>query len=128
MRRPLNFIHVASADFITRSAYQMDKTPVLPIFAATLGASGPFLGFIVSVSTLTGFVLKPLIGILSDRFGRRVWLIIGTLFFVGTHIDLFIPQKDFLACASSMDWPRPSRVLLHLLLWPRGNRKVLEKN
>ena len=84
MRRPLNFIHVASADFITRSAYQMGKTPVLPIFAATLGASGPFLGFIVSVSTLTGFVLKPLIGILSDRFGRRVWLIIGTLFFVGT--------------------------------------------
>ena len=84
MRRPLNFIHVASADFITRSAYQMGKTPVLPIFAAALGASGPFLGFIVSVSTLTGFVLKPLIGILSDHFGRRVCLIVGTLFFVGT--------------------------------------------
>ena len=39
------------------------------------------LGLIVSVSTLTGMVLKPFFGILSDRWGRRVWLLIGTGFF-----------------------------------------------
>ena len=69
------------ADFLARSAYQMGKTPLLPIFAATLGASGAFLGIIVSVSTITGLFLKPLFGILSDRGGRRTWLLIGTGFF-----------------------------------------------
>ena len=69
------------ADFIARSAYQMGKTPLLPIFAAALGASGAFLGLIVTVSTVTGLFLKPLFGILSDRWGRRVWLLIGACFF-----------------------------------------------
>ena len=69
------------ADFVARSAYQMGKTPLLPIFAAALGASGAFLGLIVTVSTVTGLFLKPLFGILSDRWGRRVWLLIGACFF-----------------------------------------------
>jgi MFS family permease len=83
IKRPLNFISITGADFIARSAYQMGKTPLLPIFAMTLGATDAFLGFIVSVSTLTGMVLKPAIGILSDRWGRRWWLIVGTAFFAG---------------------------------------------
>ena len=83
MKQPLNFIGITGADFIVRSAYQMGKTPLLPIFAMTLGATDAFLGFIVSVSTLTGMVLKPAIGILSDRWGRRWWLIVGTVFFAG---------------------------------------------
>ena len=69
------------ADFLARSAYQMGKTPLLPIFAAALGASGAFLGLIVTVSTVTGLFLKPLFGILSDRWGRRIWLLIGAGFF-----------------------------------------------
>ncbi|MEZ4715920.1 MAG: MFS transporter [Caldilineaceae bacterium] len=66
---------------MARAAYQMGKTPLLPIFAAGLGASDVLLGLIVSVSTVTGMVLKPFIGMLSDRAGRRNWLIIGTCFF-----------------------------------------------
>ena len=69
------------ADFLARSAYQMGKTPLLPIFATALGASGAYLGLIVSVSTVSGLMLKPLIGSLSDRWGRRVWLLIGACFF-----------------------------------------------
>lgn len=82
MRFSRDFLSITFADLVVRSAYQMGKTPLLPIFAATLGATGAFLGVIVSVSTLTGLVLKPLIGILSDRWGRRLWLLIGTVFFV----------------------------------------------
>ena len=57
------------------------RPPLLPIFAASLGAGDVLLAFIVSVSTLTGMVLKPFIGVLSDRWGRRIWLIVGTVFF-----------------------------------------------
>ena len=81
MKRSKPFLNLMLADFIARSAYQMGKTPLLPIFAAALGASGPFLGLIVTVSTVTGLFLKPLFGILSDRWGRRIWLLIGAAFF-----------------------------------------------
>ena len=81
-RRP--FLNLMLADFIARSAYQLGKTPLLPIFAAALGASGAYLGVIVSVSTITGLFLKPLFGILSDRWGRRLWLFIGAGFFTVT--------------------------------------------
>ncbi|MEM7537460.1 MAG: MFS transporter [Chloroflexota bacterium] len=83
MKFTRNFIAITLADFIVRAAYQMGKTPLLPIFAATLGATDVLLGFIVSVSTLTGMVLKPLIGFLSDRWGQRLWLLIGTTLFAG---------------------------------------------
>ncbi|MEE8363751.1 MAG: hypothetical protein V3S18_06755 [Dehalococcoidia bacterium] len=48
------FLYITAADLTVRSAYQMGKTPLLPIFAAGLGASDVLLGFIGSVSTLTG--------------------------------------------------------------------------
>ncbi len=83
MKRPSNFFNITLADFIVRSGYQMGKTPLLPLFAAALGATGALLGLIVSVSTLTGMLLKPLIGVLSDRWGRRWWLLAGTAFFMG---------------------------------------------
>ena len=83
MIKSRGFLYLAAADFIVRSAYQMGKTPLLPLFAAALGAGDALLGFIVSVSTLTGMVLKPFVGLLSDRWGRRVWLIAGTALFTG---------------------------------------------
>jgi len=76
-------LKITLADFIVRSAYQMGKTPLLPLFAASLGASDALLGLIVAVSTLTGLVTKPLFGLLSDRMGRRLWLLIGTVLFAG---------------------------------------------
>ncbi len=65
------------ADFTVRTAYQMGKTPLLPIYAAALGASDLIIGYVVSISTMTGLLLKPLFGLLSDRLGRKLWLLIG---------------------------------------------------
>lgn len=79
----LPLLLVTLIDFIVRSAYMTGKTPVLPLFAATLGAGEVLLGLISSISAFTGMALKPLIGALSDRQGRRYWLIAGALFFVG---------------------------------------------
>ena len=83
MVRSRGFLSVTAADFLVRAAYQMGKTPLLPLFAASLGAGDVLLGFIISVSTLTGMVLKPFVGILSDRTGRRAWLLVGTAVFTG---------------------------------------------
>lgn len=83
MRQPAGFWAVFVTDLIVRAAYQMAKSPVLPIFAASLGANKLMIGTIVGVSTLTGTALKPLIGALSDRWGRRVFFFAALLLFAG---------------------------------------------
>ena len=78
-----NLARLFLADFIVRGFYQIGKTPLLPLFAASIGAGELIIGFIVSVSTMTGMLLKPVFGILSDRWGRKVWLLVATLVFSG---------------------------------------------
>lgn len=88
---------ITGADFIVRLAYQMGKTPLLPLFAAALGAGELLVGTIVSVSTATGMALKPLFGLLSDRQGRRLWLLIGlTVFSVVPFLYRFVETPDHL--------------------------------
>ncbi len=72
---------ITGADLIVRTAYQVGKTPLMPLFAASVGAGELLVGAIVSVSTMTGLILKPLFGLLSDRWGRRLWLLIGLTLF-----------------------------------------------
>ena len=74
---PADLWRVTATDFAVRTAYQMGKTPLLPMYAAALGASDLIIGYVVSVSTMTGLLLKPLFGLLSDRLGRKLWLLIG---------------------------------------------------
>jgi len=62
-------------------SYNMVRMPVLALFAESLGASPERIGVIVSVSTLTGVVLKLPSGALSDIYGRRLLLRIGVIAF-----------------------------------------------
>lgn len=80
------FLAIFLADFFARTAYMAAKSPVLPVFADRLGAGEILLGTILAVSTLTGIVLKPLFGLLSDRSGRWIWLAIGTAIFAATPL------------------------------------------
>ena len=98
LRQPTGFWGLFATDMIVRAAYQMAKSPVLPILAASLGANKLMIGTIVGVSTLTGTVFKPLVGMLSDRYGRRLFfftaLVLFCVFpflyrFVQTPNDLF---------------------------------------
>ena len=79
-----NLAKIFLADFVVRCFYQIGKTPLLPLFAASIGAGELIIGFIVSVSTMTGMCLKPLFGILSDRWGRKIWLFIALFIFSGS--------------------------------------------
>lgn len=87
------FLAIFLADFFARTAYMAAKSPALPVFADQLGASEVLLGMILAVSTLTGIVLKPLFGLLSDRIGRWIWLAIGTAIFAATPV-LYLGVKS----------------------------------
>ncbi|MBL09417.1 MAG: MFS transporter [Acidiferrobacteraceae bacterium] len=78
---PLDFWRLACADLIVRTSYQVGKTPLMPLFAASLGGSELLVAAIVSVSTITGAALKPIFGWLSDYWGRRFWLFLGIIIF-----------------------------------------------
>ena len=79
IRRIMIMIVLAGA--VGRFGYQMARSPVLPLFGQSLGATGAYLGLIVAASTLTGVLLKLPAGALSDLWGRRVLLRLGAVFF-----------------------------------------------
>ena len=63
--------------------------PVMPIFAEELGATGFSLGMIIAAFSISRGVLQPIIGNLSDRWGRKGFLVTG-LFIYGI-VGLLIP-------------------------------------
>jgi len=51
--------------------------PVMPAFAASLGAGGLALGFIIAAFSITRGFCQPIVGNLSDRWGRKGFLLGG---------------------------------------------------
>jgi len=75
------FVAIVFASLLSRLGYQMARSPVLPSFAADLGALPEFIGVIVAASTLTGVFFKLPSGALSDVLGRKRMMVLGALFF-----------------------------------------------
>lgn len=59
----------------------ISKSPILPIFAKSLGATGAQIGWIASASTIPGILVSYLAGDLADRFGYKKILIASLLIF-----------------------------------------------
>jgi MFS family permease len=55
--------------------------PILPIYAEELGATGFALGVIMAAYAVSGGLLQPFVGILSDRHGKKGFLIAGLIIF-----------------------------------------------
>ena len=64
--------------------------PVMPVFATELGANGLALGMIIAAFSVSRGLLQPVVGNLSDRLGRKGFLVTG-LFIYGV-VGLLIPQ------------------------------------
>jgi DHA1 family multidrug resistance protein-like MFS transporter len=75
------FLMLCLVGFSARLGYQMARPPVLPRFAAELGADAWLIGLIIGASTLTGVLIKFPAGALSDVLGRRRMLLLGAAFF-----------------------------------------------
>lgn len=78
------FITLCIVGFFARLSYAMARTPILPLFALTLGAKSEAIGFLVGASTITGIFFKLPAGALSDIYGRHKMLLAGILVFALT--------------------------------------------
>ncbi|MCL2093579.1 MAG: MFS transporter [Treponema sp.] len=56
----------------------ISKSPILPLFAAQLGATNAQIGIIASMSTIPGILISYLAGYLADRYGYKR-ILIGSL-------------------------------------------------
>ena len=75
------FAVLCNVEFFARLSYGLARTPVLPLFALSLGASPEVIGFIVGASTITGIFFKLPAGALSDIVGRKTMLLSGLVVF-----------------------------------------------
>ncbi len=56
-------------------------TPILPQLIIEFGASGQAIGLLVAAYGITQFLLSPITGRQSDRFGRKIFIVIGVIVF-----------------------------------------------
>src|SRR5688572_14082020 len=78
--------------------------PALPFYARQYHASDLQIGFIFSIYSLCQLIGSPVLGLMSDRFGRRPVLIISQF---GAVLGYLI-----LAVASAVNWANPLHGLL----------------
>ena len=69
--------------------------PVMPIFANELGAGGFSLGMIIAAFSISRGLLQPVVGSLSDKWGRKNFLMSGL--FVYGLVGLLIPHATGVA-------------------------------
>ncbi|MDR4509812.1 MAG: MFS transporter [Candidatus Brocadiaceae bacterium] len=78
------FVVLCMIGFFARMSYAMARTPLLPLFALSLGANPKEIGFVVGASTITGIFFKLPAGTLSDIYGRHRMLLISIFIFAIT--------------------------------------------
>ncbi|MGZ8421400.1 MAG: MFS transporter [Nitrospira sp.] len=76
-----SFFYLCTLGVFCFISYNLVRMPVLALFAESLGAGPERIGLIVSVSTITGVLLKLPSGALSDIYGRKMLLHIGVVAF-----------------------------------------------
>ncbi|MBI4684515.1 MAG: MFS transporter [Nitrospirae bacterium] len=79
--RPSPFVLLCSTGLFAIFSSTISKSPVLPLFAAHLGADPSGVGIVAAVSAFTGIIASIPAGILSDRFGRKKMLMFSVLVF-----------------------------------------------
>jgi DHA1 family multidrug resistance protein-like MFS transporter len=57
-------------------------TPLIPLYAHDLGATGTWMGVIVAAYSIARIITIPFIGPLSDRKGRKIIIVVGLFTFI----------------------------------------------
>ena len=69
--------------------------PVMPVFATSMGASGLALGMIIAGFSISRGFFQPIVGSLSDRHGRKGFLVGGLLLYA--LVGLLMPMAGSVA-------------------------------
>lgn len=101
MRRPVQLV-IALTVFVDLLGFTL-ILPALPFFAADLGATGLWYGLTVSAYSIAQFLAAPLLGRLSDRYGRRPVLLLAL---AGSVLSLALT-----GVAGSLGWLIAARAL-----------------
>ncbi|ADK84220.1 major facilitator superfamily MFS_1 [Desulfarculus baarsii DSM 2075] len=74
--------------------------PFLSIYGQRLGASGALIGLIFSAFSFSRGLFAPLVGLVSDRVGRKLFIALGLAGNVGAAVALLFAQSawDLLFC------------------------------
>ncbi|GMV84595.1 MAG: MFS transporter [Dehalococcoidia bacterium] len=75
------FLALYGAVFVATMGISM-VSPLLPVYARELGASGVWLGLTFSVFAIVQTFVGPFAGRLSDRFGRKPFIVAGLLIYL----------------------------------------------
>ena len=79
--QPFFFVLIALIGGLAIFSSTLSKTPVLPLFAASLNATPAEIGWIVMASTLPGVLISYPAGALSDHLGKRRVLLASLVVF-----------------------------------------------
>ncbi len=87
--------------------------PIMPVFATELGAGGLALGMIIAAFSLTRGILLPIVGNLSDKWGRKNFLasglfiygLVGLLIPMAGNVEQLITIRSFHGMGSAMIVP-----------------------
>lgn len=86
------FVLIALTGGLAILSSTMSKTPVLPLFAESLGASPAEIGWIVIASTIPGILVSFPAGALSDYLGKRRVLLASLVVFASAPFLYLIVQ------------------------------------
>jgi MFS family permease len=71
----------------------ISKSPILPLFAKSLGATGAQIGWIASASTIPGILVSYLAGDLADRYGYKK-ILMGSLLIFASAPFFYLLVRD----------------------------------
>ncbi|MCZ8520397.1 MULTISPECIES: MFS transporter [Paenibacillus] len=77
-------------------------TPILPQLIIEFGASGQSIGLLVGAYGITQFLLSPITGRQSDRFGRKVFIVTGIIVFAVAKLIFAIGYVLWMLYASRL--------------------------
>ncbi|MFJ8529023.1 MFS transporter [Bacillus sp. NPDC094106] len=102
---------VAVAVFTDMLIYGM-IVPILPRYAETLGATQTEIGFLFGSYAITLLLATPILGVVSDKFGRRLPMILGLfglaaatiLFGIANNFSFLVLARMLQGLAAAATW------------------------
>ncbi len=67
--------------------------PLIPVYAVELGAGGFLVGLIIASFNISKTICSPFMGRISDRWGRKRFIVFGLIIYAGISVFYALPEK-----------------------------------